>query len=212
MAVARRWHAAVTDGMGFLISVDGINGAAVAGAARDALSQAGGPGGISLWDASGVFGEMAVAGDEAGRPSARTLLLLYASDLMFRLRWAIEPALAEGKTVVAAPYIETAVAFGRAAGLSGGWLANLFRFAHPVDDRRFVNALPPHSAAEPQGFAEFACARLSGYVLGLTLEQLVARTARHLSLAAGRTSRCGVTRAAGDPRPARLPPSSGRRR
>jgi hypothetical protein len=198
--------------MGVLISIDGVNGTAVAEAARDALSQAGGPGGISLWDASGVFGEMVCAGDEAGHPSARTLLLLYASDLMFRLRWAIEPALAEGKTVVAAPYIETAVAFGRAAGLSGGWLANLFRFARPVGDQLFVDALPPRSAAEPQGFAEFACARLSGYVLGLTREQLVARTGRHLSLAAARTSRRSVTRASGDPRLARNPSSRGRGR
>jgi hypothetical protein len=197
----------LTKGIGLLISIDGLHGAAVAAAARDALSQAGGQGGISLWDASGVFSEMACAGDEAGPPSARTLLLLYASDLMFRLRWAIEPALAEGKTVVAAPYIETAVAFGRAAGLSGGWLANLFRFAHAVDDRRFVDAVPPRSAVEPRGFAEFACARLSGYVLGLTREDLVARTGRHLSLAAARTSRRPVTRAAGDPTLTRLPPS-----
>ena len=89
-----------------LISIDGVNGGAVAEAARDALSQVGGgPGGISVWDASGVFGDLAAGGDEAGAPSARTLLLLYASDLMFRLRWEIEPALAEGKTVVAAPYV-----------------------------------------------------------------------------------------------------------
>ncbi len=196
-----------------LISVDGVNGAAVAKAARDTLSQAGrGRGGISWWDASGVFGEMAYGGDEAGPPSARTLLLLYAADLMFRLRWEIEPALAEGKTVVAAPYVETAVAFGRAAGLRGGWLANLFRFAGPVGDRRVVDAFPPRASAEPQGFAEFACTRLSGYVLGLTREQLVARTDRQLSLAAARTNRPRVTRTAGDPRPTRVPPSGARGR
>jgi hypothetical protein len=198
MAVADRRRSTVTAAVGLLVSVDGVNGAAVAKAARKAFSEAGrGPGGISSWDASGVFSEMVCGGDEAGPPSARTLLLLYASDLMFRLRWEIEPALAEGKTVVAAPYIETAVAFGRAAGLSGGWLANLFRFARPVGERRIVDAIPPRSKAKPKGFAEFACAQLSGYVLGLTREQLMARTVRQLGLAAARANRRRVTRPAG---------------
>ena len=190
-----------------LISIDGVNGGAVAEAARDALSQVGGgPGGISVWDASGVFGDLAAGGDEAGAPSARTLLLLYASDLMFRLRWEIEPALAEGKTVVAAPYVETAVAFGRAAGLRGGWLANLFRFARSTGDQRFVD-VPLHPTAKPHGFAEFACAQVSGYVLGLTREQLVARTGRQLKLAAARANRRSLAGADGDPRPTRVPPS-----
>jgi hypothetical protein len=189
----------VTEGKALLVSIDGVNGAAVAKAAIDALSQPGrGPGGISWSDASGVFSELVCGGDEAGPPSARTLLLLYASDLIFRLRWEIEPALAEGKTVVAAPYVETAVAFGRAAGLSGGWLANLFRFAPPVGERRVVDAVPPRSTAKPRLFAEFACAQLSGYVLGLTREQLVARTCRQLSLAAARANRRSGIRATGD--------------
>ena len=177
-----------------LISIDGVNGAAVAEAARDALSAAGRRrGGISWWDASGVFGELLVAGEEAGQPSARTLLLLYASDLAFRLHWEIEPALAKGRTVVAAPYVQTAVSFGRAAGLGGGWLIDLFRFALPADDRRLVDAVPPCSTAEPQGFAEFACAHLSGRVLGLTRDQLVTRTRAYLSAAAARTSHRGAT-------------------
>ena len=113
-----------------LIAIDGVNGTAVAAAAKDALATAGRPrGGISKWDASGVFEDLAVADEAAGTPSVRTLLLLYAADLAFRLRWEIRPALAEGRTVVAAPYVETAVAFGRAAGLRAGWLANLFHFA-----------------------------------------------------------------------------------
>ena len=74
-------------------------------------------GGISSWDASGIFGEVVVAEESAGLPSARTLLLLYAADLAFRLRWEIKPALAEGLIVVAVPYVDTAIAFGRAAGL-----------------------------------------------------------------------------------------------
>ena len=52
--------------------------------------------------------------------SPRTLLLLYAADLAFRLRWEIRPALDAGQTVIAAPYLDTAFAFGRACGLSRG--------------------------------------------------------------------------------------------
>src|SRR3954468_2530853 len=111
-----------------LIAVDGVEPGQVLAEARAALGSRD-RGGISRWDASGVFQELAVADQAAGAPSARTLLLLYAADLAFRLRWQIRPALAEGRTVVAAPYVATAIAFGRAAGLNPGWLANLFRFA-----------------------------------------------------------------------------------
>src|SRR5262245_59826929 len=100
-----------------LIAVDGVDPGALLAAAKAALgaSAATVRGGISRWDASGVFQDLAVADADAGSPSARTLLLLYAADLAFRLRWQIRPALAEGRTVVAAPYVETAMAFGRAA-------------------------------------------------------------------------------------------------
>src|SRR5512143_1555270 len=86
-------------------------------------------GGVSWWDASGTFYEMWLGKRRHLTPSPRTLLLLYASDLSFRLRWEIQPALASGRTVVAAPYLESAIAFGRACGLSRRWLAELFRFA-----------------------------------------------------------------------------------
>ena len=177
---------------GLLIAIDGVDGAAVAAAARQALSATTSSrrGGISWWDASGLFWELGVASDTAGQPSARTLLLLYAADLAFRLRWEIEPALADGKTVVAASYVQTDVAFGRSVGLPSGWLTNLFRFAPQAGDRRLVNAAPRRrSGAKPRNFAEFGCARLSGSVLGLTRKQLVARTHAHLSAAAARTSR-----------------------
>ena len=121
-----------------LIAVDGIEASAVLAAAKAVLA-ASTPrapearGGISRWDASGIFQDLAVAADEAGVPSSRTLLLLYAADLAFRLRWQIRPALAEGRTVVVAPYVDTAMAFGRAAGMQAGWLTNLFKFApHPL--------------------------------------------------------------------------------
>ena len=103
---------------GELVALDGINTRALRAEARKVLSKARGRrGGVSVWDASGLFEELAYAGQDLGLPSARALLLLYAADLAFRLRWEIRPALEEGRVVVAAPYVETAVALGRAAGL-----------------------------------------------------------------------------------------------
>jgi thymidylate kinase len=56
--------------------------------------------------AASIFFEL--HGLESGEHmSPRTLILLYAADLHFRLRWQILPALDEGQTVVAAPYVET---------------------------------------------------------------------------------------------------------
>jgi hypothetical protein len=138
-----------------LIAVDGVDPAAVLAEARAALGGRG-TGGISRWDASGVFEELSVANGEAGAPSPRTLLLLYAADLAFRLRWQIRPALAEGRTVVAAPYVDTALAFGRAAGLKPSWLMNLFRFAPRPATRRFVHARPADAAAVKGGFVGFS--------------------------------------------------------
>src|SRR5437764_2570711 len=132
---------------GKLIAVDGVSGVAVQAAAKHEIAavKRGHRGGVSEWDASGVFDDLVVAGEEAGEPSARTLLLLYAADLAFRLRWEIRPALAEGRVVAAAPYVVTAIAFGRAAGLPGGWLKNLFSFAARPDEARCVDAAPTRS-------------------------------------------------------------------
>ena len=143
-----------------LVSVDGVDASAVIAAARRAIDRRG-RGGVSHWDASGIFQDLCVADAAAGAPSARTLLLLYAADLAFRLRWEIRPALAEGRTVVAAPYVETAVAFGRAAGLPAAWLRNLFRFAPRPTDRLFVS----RSSGSPvgvDGFVGFVCERMLG--------------------------------------------------
>src|SRR5213082_1156594 len=149
------------EGRGRFIAVDGGSGAAVAATARRILKEAGRErGGVSHWDASGLFDQLMVAGEEAGAPSARTLLLLYAADLAFRLRWEIRPALAEGRVVAAAPYVVTAIAFGRAAGLPGGWLKNLFSFAARPDEARCVDAAPTRSGGLA-GFVEFGCERLS---------------------------------------------------
>ncbi len=165
-----------------LVSIDGIDAPAVVAAARHA---AGGPGrgGISHWDASGIFQDLCVADETAGAPSARTLLLLYAADLAFRLRWEIRPALAAGRTVVAAPYVDTAVAFGRAAGVPAGWLANLFRFAPPAAERRFVSA--SRGAAAKDGFVGLASERI-GKANRRSRRALVNGTAAHLRAAARR--------------------------
>ena len=161
-----------------LIAVDGVDAAAVLAEARTAL---GTPtrGGISKWDASGVFQELAVADQAAGAPSARTLLLLYAADLAFRLRWQIRPALAEGRTVVAAPYVDTAIAFGRAAGLKATWLANLFRFAPRARQRRFVHARSARMAVLKDGFVGFSCDRMTAGG-GRTRRRIVRQTAVQL--------------------------------
>jgi thymidylate kinase len=146
---------------GALIAIDGVDAASVLAAAKRALKTH--PrGGISRWDASGVFQEMAVADSAAGAPSPRTLLLLYAADLAFRLRWQIRPALAEGRTVVAAPYVDTATAFGRAAGLPPSWLMNLFRFAPRPAQRHFVHAPARKRVEAGDGFVAFGCARMAG--------------------------------------------------
>jgi hypothetical protein len=170
-----------------LIAIDGVDGAALLTAAREALG-ARGPGGISRWDASGVFQDLAVADANAGAPSARTLLLLYAADLAFRLRWQIRPALAEGRTVVAAPYVDTAIAFGRAAGLKAGWLANLFRFAPRPADRRVVLPRATRRIAVQDGFVGFGCDRINSGAGGRTRRYMIDETAAMLRRSARSTA------------------------
>jgi hypothetical protein len=143
-----------------LIAVEGLGQRALEKAARAELDQV--PraerGGVSLWDASGIFGDLVVAGEDAGHPSARTLLLLYAADLAFRLRWEIRPALLKKRHVAAAPYVGTAIAFGRSAGIDDEWLANLFAFA-PQPARTCTVARA--SAADRSGFVEFVSEQLA---------------------------------------------------
>jgi hypothetical protein len=162
-----------------LIAVDGVNAGAVLAEARAALRSPSN-GGISQWDASGLFQELAVGEAEAGMPSARTLLLLYAADLAFRLRWEIRPTLAEGRTVVAAPYVDTAMAFGRAAGLKAGWLENLFSFAPRAAERRFVHPRAARAPAVRDGFVAFSCDRIAAGREGRTRRQVIDETAAHL--------------------------------
>ena len=164
---------------GTLVSVDGASAGAVMRTAKRLASA--GPGeraGISRWDASGIFSELDAAGPEMERPSVRTFLLLYAADLVFRLRWEIRPALAEGRRVVAAPYVDTAVALGRASGVDEAWLRSLFEFAPAPADRRYVDSAPA-TAAGP-GFIEFACRRLMGMESRPARQDLVTRTRARL--------------------------------
>ena len=178
----------MTAAMGTLVAVDGANGGALRAAARaeHAAAPRAQRGGVSVWDASGVFEDLALADPEAGAPLARMLLLSYAADLAFRLRWEIPPTLAEGRTVVAAPYVATAVAFGRAAGLPRGWLNDLFAFAPRPDKARRVGAAPGRAAAGRSGFVEFACDRLAARPDGLTSRQLADRARDYLQMSSGR--------------------------
>jgi len=117
--------------------------------------------GFSTWDASGLFFEMhGLAVDD--RPSSRTLLLLYAADLHFRLRWDILPALEQGHTVVAAPYVETGIAVGLSFGLPRKWLTELFRFAPEPAASYWLNGTPATRLAPTAGFLEFCNSRLNG--------------------------------------------------
>jgi hypothetical protein len=123
---------------GRLIAIDGSRGkdtAAAAAAVIEALAAAGVECAVSRWDASGLFGELAAAAQGDRHISTRTLTLVYAADLAFRLRWEIRPVLEAGGVVVAAPYVETAIAFGAACGLTDEWVRRLLRFAPPAGVR-----------------------------------------------------------------------------
>uniref|UniRef100_Q01ZB1 Uncharacterized protein n=1 Tax=Solibacter usitatus (strain Ellin6076) TaxID=234267 RepID=Q01ZB1_SOLUE len=119
--------------------------------------------GSSAWDASDIFFQIGQGARGLPGASPRTLILLYASDLAFRLRWQIRPALEGGGTVIAAPYVETAIGFGRAAGLPQRWLRQIFEFA-PAADGTF--RVPEDAVAmERRGttansFLEFCLAQL----------------------------------------------------
>jgi hypothetical protein len=121
--------------------------------------------GVSWWDASGVFFEVGLGKRKHRTVSPRTLLLLYAADLAFRLRWEIRPALAAGQSVVAAPYLDTAFAFGRACGLSRDWLTSLFAFAPAPDASYFIQERGRSTGWKPNardGFAEFSSTVVAG--------------------------------------------------
>jgi hypothetical protein len=171
-----------------LIAIDGVNAHVLKNTARSvAATNRPHRAGVSSWGASGIFDELTFADSEAGIPSMRTLLLLYAADLAFRLRWEISPALEEGRLVIAAPYIATPIALGRAAGLDPHWLADLFYFAPRATEHHAIDPAPAKAIAERQGFVEFAWRHLDGHLGGLTRLELMDRTRRHLRAMARRT-------------------------
>jgi thymidylate kinase len=161
---------------GRLVAIDGIEQSALRAAAREAVHEIGtAHAGVSYWDASGVFHELALV---EGAASPRTLLLLYAADLAFRVRWEIAPALAEGRTVVAAPYVATATAFGRAVGLPAAWLANLLQFAPRHVEARIVE--PDHaSPGRASGFVRVAYERWAVHA-GIDRDSFTREIAKHL--------------------------------
>ena len=140
---------------GRLVSLDVIEGRDALPASKKLLKSQTTEGGISTWDASSIFFEM--QGLEVGeKPSARTLVLLFAADVFFRLRWEILPALEEGKCVIAVPYVETGFALGAVAGLPRKWLTEVFRFAPKAHESYRVNGSANARLAAPTtGFIEF---------------------------------------------------------
>jgi thymidylate kinase len=153
---------------GRLIAVEGSGGRSMMVAAKRlqrSLGKEHQEVGISVWDASAIFFQIQQGARGIDAPSARTLILLYASDLAFRLRWQIQPALEDGYAVIAAPYVESVIGFGRAAGLPRLWLNNIFAFAPaPAAVWRVPEEkiLVSRRAKTDESFLEFSLAQLRG--------------------------------------------------
>jgi hypothetical protein len=151
---------------GRLIAIEGTRGkdtAAAAAAVIAALTDAGIESAISRFDASGLFGELAAAGHGDRNISIRTLTLVYAADLAFRLRWEVRPVLEAGGVVIAAPYVETAVAVGVAYGLSEPWIRELLRFAPKPDVHARADERKRDRGWKPRldrGYPEYCAAML----------------------------------------------------
>lgn len=168
---------------GRLIAVDG-SGPRLASAAAQVARSLGGANGrasVSAWDASGIFTE--VLASDAGVPgmSARTLTLLYAADLSFRLRWQIQPALEEGRTVVVAPYVETAKALAVAADVPTDWLDEIFRIAPRADVAYHAAAGREHGLRTPASYVKCFVAAASAGPQLLDAARLRKRSAAYLA-------------------------------
>lgn len=164
-----------------LIAVDGVNGVAVDAAARGLAGERGGQlAVVSTWNASRIFAELRIAEADAVRPSARTLILLYAADLAYRLRWEVRPALEQGRTVVVAPYVNTALAFGRAAGLDAGSLDEVFAFAPEPAESDVIELTSGRTNAAQAGFIEFASDQILGEKARTARREMAQRIAHTL--------------------------------
>ena len=151
---------------GRLIAIDGSRGKDVSLAAADLAARFKRRGiecAISRWDASGLFTDLAAAARDERNVSIRSLSLVYAADLAFRLRWEIRPVLEAGGVVIAAPYVDTAVAFGAICGLDEEWLRTLVRFAPAPDCRGLADERKidrPWKRRTDRGYAEFGATML----------------------------------------------------
>jgi hypothetical protein len=167
-----------------LIALEGAGGPALAEQSRQlaAVHRRGRLiAGVSRWDASGVFFEMEMRSADVGGPSPKTLLILCAADLAFRLRWEILPLLDEGRPVVAAPYVESYVALGKAFGVSRRWLVDLFGFApRPAEVYRASEAERPERGRKPRGYLEHAVDLLNQGTLIWNPAEVHARVAAYL--------------------------------
>jgi hypothetical protein len=174
----------MTAGKARLIALDGGAGAPLDAAARSmarSLRAATGAGGVSAWDASGIFTDLAAEDSEIARASARTLTLLYAADLAFRVRWHIVPALEAGESVVAAPYVESAKALAIAAGLPKRWLDELFAFApKPSICYRVDPAALRGTSGGRSSYPEWFTGIVAGNGHGFGPKQLHAKSAEYL--------------------------------
>lgn len=95
----------------------------------------------------------------------------------------------EGRVVIAAPYVATAVALGRTAGLDHDWLSDLFQFAPTADEHHVIDPAPAKAVAERTGFVEFAWRHLDTRVGGMKRLDMMDRTRRHLRSVARGTLR-----------------------
>lgn len=189
-----------------LIAIDGSRGADVAKSAdrlAAALRERGVACVISRWDASGLFGELAQASTGAKGISPRTLSLVYAADLAFRLRWEIRPVLESGGIVIAAAYVETAIAFGAGCDLPEQWLRELMRFAPQPDVQALARERKrerPWKARFDRGYAEYCAALLAESAPKLLSRKTRGRVRVTLEAARGRRvfslSGDGIDRAA----------------
>ena len=177
---------------GKLIAIDGCAGDPVKAAARgvaQTLRAAIGSGGVSGWDASGIFTEISSADSVIEAVSARTLTLLYAADLAFRVRWQIGPALEAGESVIAAPYVESAKALAIAAGLPRKWLDELFAFApKPSVCYRVSPARAAEGARSSSGYVEWFTDALTSDGNGVSPANLRAKSAEYLDALQARRS------------------------
>jgi thymidylate kinase len=162
-----------TEPRGRLVALDGTNGVMLRSEAERLARLCCGAAdpAWSLFDASNTFYELRMVKARNLTPTPRVLMLLYASDLLFRLRWEIQPTLQEGRTVVAAPYVASAMAFGVAAGLPEEWIEELFSFAPKPEasfrlkEKKKGKEKKKDGDGEP-GFVEFFCASLARHYPG----------------------------------------------